>query len=242
MKEEKTKNIKKAVNGKVRALFEERKKKLQQRKAAKRLKISDIKRGEGSQVGHLIKKIKAKEVQLTFIFVVVILLLILISLYFVFSSVRQPVRYDTFETGSLEVTFYNRGKRLGNIVDLTPIRPMAVEVGEKTKAYKIKIVNTSAKEQSFQIKLMKDVAMVQEDDCEDIQLSSGYVYYQINGYEPQALDGAERTPIIYMGTLGGKETRIVNVRLWVGQELPSEYIDFHYHGKLAVKAIKTAND
>lgn len=242
MKEEKTKNVKKAVNGKVRALFEQRKKKSQQRKAVKKLKISDIKRGEGSEVGHLIKRIKAKEVQLTFIFVVVILLFIVISLYFVFSSVREPVRYDTFRTGSLEVTFYNRGKRLGNIVDLTPIRPMTIEEGEKTKSYKIKIVNTSAKEQIFQLKLMKDVAMVQEDDCGDIQLSSNYIYYQIDDYEAQALDDSELTPIIYTETLEGKENRVVEVRLWVSQDLPSEYIGFHYHGKLTVKTVKTAND
>lgn len=237
MKEEK---VKKATNAKVRALIEERKKRAKKRKEAKKLKISDIKHSEGAHVGHLLHRIKAKEAQLTFVCVLIVLSIILVSLYFVFSSVREPIRYNTIKVGEFEVTFDDRGESLGNIVDLTPIRPMSLEEGEKTQSYQVKIVNTSAKAQSFQIKLMKDVAMVREDKCADIQLPMQYIRYQIDAYDPQILDTAERSPVLYSDTLNAGEIKFVEVRLWVDETVPNEYIDFHYHGKLAVKAMKTA--
>ena len=237
MKEEK---IKKATNTKVRLLIEERRKRAKKKKEAKKLKISDIKHGEGTHVGHLLHHIKAKEAQLTFICVFIVLFIILVSLYFVFSSVREPIYYNTIQVGKLEVTFSDRGEHLGNIVDLTPIRPMSLVEGEKTKSYQVKIVNTSAEEQSFQIKLMKDVAMVREDKCSDIQLPMQYIRYQIDAYDSQSLDATKRSPILYNDTVEAGEIRFVEVRLWVDAAVPNEYLDFHFHGKLSVKAMKTA--
>lgn len=240
MKEEKVKNVKKATNGKVRALFEERKKKAKKKKEVKKLKISDIKHGEGAQVNHLLNRIKAREAQLTFICVAIILLVILVSLYFVFSSVREPVRYNTIKVGDFEVTFNDRGKSLGNIVDLTPIKPMSLEEGEKTQSYKIKVVNTSPSPQSFQIKLMSDVAMIQEDQCNDIQLPRQYIRYQIDAYDPQMLGATKQSPILYTDTLDGEEIKFIEVRLWVDETLPEEYMNYHYHNKLVIKTTETA--
>lgn len=237
MKEEK---IKKATNTKVRLLIAERKKRAKKRKEAKKLKISDIKHSEGAHVGHLLHRIKAKESQLTFICVFIVLSIILVSLYFVFSSVREPVRYNTIKVGKFEVTFDDRGENLGNIVDLTSTSPMSLEEGEKTQPYHVKIVNTSAEEQTFQIKLTKDVAMVREDKCSDIQLPMQYIRYQIDAYDPQSLDTTKRSPILYSDTLKAGEIRFLEVRLWVDESFENEYRDFHYHGKLSVKTTMTA--
>ena len=89
MKEKKEKRIKKAVSAKVRSLQAEREKRKKQKLAKKKLKISDIKHGEGAQVSHLLNRIKAREVELTFCCVVIVLAIILISLYFVFSSTEK---------------------------------------------------------------------------------------------------------------------------------------------------------
>lgn len=240
MKEEKVKNVKKATNGKIHALIEERKKKAKKKKEMRRLKISDIKHSEGASVHHLLRRIQAKESQLTFFCVTVFLFIILIGFYFVFSSVREPVRYNTTKVGDFEVTFSDRGKTLGNIVDLTPVQPLSLEEGEKTKAYQIKIVNTSPEEQAFQVKLMKDVAMINEDSCSDLALSNRYIYYQIDAYTPQLLDDTKRSPILYTNTLESGEIQFLEIRLWVDENLPSEYFSYHYHGKLSVKNIETA--
>ncbi len=237
MKKEK---VKKATNGKVRALIEERKKRAIERKKNKKLRVSDIKHGQGAQVNHLLNRIRAREAQLTFICVTIVLLVILIILYFVFSSVRNPVHYSTIKVGDLEVTFNDRGKNLGSIVDLTPVHPMGIEEGQNIQPYKIKIVNTSSTNETFQIKFMKDVAMVQEDHCNDIQLPEEYIRYQINTYDSQMLDANKLSPVIYTETLDGGEVKFIEVRLWVDDILPNEYIDYHYHGKLVVKTIKTA--
>lgn len=241
MKEKKIKKVKQATNVKVRALIEERKKRAKKRQESKRLKISDIKHGEGAQVNHLLSRIKAKESQLTFIFVTILFFVILTSLYFVFSSVREPIRYSTIKIGNFEVTFNDREENLGNIVNLTPLIPMSVGEGEKTESYKLKIVNTSARKQSFQLKLMNDVAMIQEDGCSDIQLPGQYIYYQIDAYSPQLLDGSKRSPIFYTGTLESGEIRFIEVRIWVSENLPKEYMNYHYHGKISVKTIETTN-
>lgn len=239
MKAEKEKIIKKATNSKVRALFEE-KKKQKYKKVEKKLKISNIKRGEGAQVDHLLTRIKARESQLVFIFVTVVLFIILVSLYFVFSSVRESVRYNVMKVGDFEVTFNNREKNLGDIVDLTPIVPMSLEDGKKTESYKLKILNTSSTPKSFQLKLMKDVAMIQEDDCSKIQLPGQYIHYQIDTYTPQLLDANKRSPILYTDTLDGEEVKFIEVRLWVDEFLPKEYLDYHFHSKLVFKTTETA--
>ena len=239
MKAEKEKVIKKATNSKVRALFEEKKKK-KHKKVEKKLKISDIKRGDGAQVDHLLNRIKARESQLVFIFVTVVLFIILVSLYFVFSSVRESVRYNVIKVGDFEVTFNNREKNLGDIVNLTPIIPMSLEEGKKTESYKLRIVNASSTPKSFQIKLMRDVAMIREDNCDKIQLPGQYIHYQIDDYMPQVLDANKRSPILYTDTLAGEEIKFIEVRLWVDEFLPKEYLNYHFHSKLVFKTIETA--
>ena len=107
MKEKKVKNVKKATNGKARALLEERKKRAKKKKEVKKLKISDIKRGEGAEVSHLLARIKAREVELTFCCVAICLVVICVSLYFVFSAVRDPKDYNTMTVGDFSVSFNN---------------------------------------------------------------------------------------------------------------------------------------
>ena len=65
-------------------------KKVKRKKLTKKLKISDIKHGEGAHVGHLLARMKAREVELTVCCVVVSLAIVIVSLYFVFSAVRDP--------------------------------------------------------------------------------------------------------------------------------------------------------
>ena len=45
---------------------EKKERKVHKKRLTKKLKISDIKRSEGAHVGHLLAKVKAKEVELTF--------------------------------------------------------------------------------------------------------------------------------------------------------------------------------
>lgn len=224
MKEEKDKKVKKIS-----------------KKKMNKLKISDIRHGEGAHVGHLLNHIKAKEVELTFLSVTICLIVILTSLYFVFSAVRKPKNYNTIQVGNFDVSYNDIGTNLGNIIDLTPVVPMSDEKGGLTKVYKVKIKNTSSNKQSFQIKLIKDVAMITQDDCSDKQVPNGYIHYQINDGDVQALDSVKRSPIVYESTFRANEEQVIEFRFWVIDTLPSEYQNFHYHAKLSVKSIETTN-
>lgn len=239
MKADKEKRIKKAVSAKVRGLMVEREKRRMKRLARKKLKISDIKHSEGAQVSHLLNRIKAREVELTFCCVVIVLAIILISLYFVFSSVQNPTNYSVVSVGNLEVSFDDRDNNLGDIVDLTPIDPLTDEEGIQSRVYQVRIENTSRDVESFQIQLTRDVAMINQDNCGEEQIPNDYIRYQIDGGVVESVDGTKRSPVIYTDALEAKEKQLIQIRVWVSDTLPSEYLNFHYHGKLIVKKLET---
>lgn len=218
---------------------EEKVKKVRKKRNVKKLKLSDIKHGEGAHVGHLLNHIKAREVELTFLCVMICLVVIIIGLYFTFTAVQKPKKYNTMQVGNFSVTFNEVDENLGNVIDLTPLRPLSDFDGEKTQAYQVKIENTVNKKQTFQIKLMKDVAMIQEDGCNNKQLSHRYLHYKIGNGKVQTMDFSKRSSILYTASLSAYEKRIIKVRIWVVDTLPSEYLDYHYHGKLSVKSIET---
>ena len=240
MKEEKEKNIKKATNGKVRALIEKRKKSAKKKQGTQKLTISDIKHGEGAQVNHLLNRIKAREVELTFCCVTICLAIILTSLYFVFSAVREPKKYNTMTVGNFFVCFNEVGESLGDIVDLTPLQPMSDIDGMKKKAYSIHIENTTNKTQPFQVLLKEDSSMILEDGCEDRQLPYQYLHYQVEDYNVLTLnESSDSASVLFSSYLEPKEKKTYQIRIWVPENLPIEYLDYHYHGRLIVKNKKT---
>ena len=124
-------------------------KKVKRKKLTKKLKISDIKHGEGAHVGHLLARMKAREVELTVCCVVVSLAIVIVSLYFVFSAVRDPKKYNTTMVGNFSVSFNQIGESLGNIVNLTPLTPMSDADGLNTISYGVHIENTSDKREIY---------------------------------------------------------------------------------------------
>lgn len=223
----------------MRIMKEEKVKKVRKKRNVKKLKMSDIKHGEGAHVGHLLNHIKAKEVELTFLCVMICLIVIVTGLYFTFTAIQKPKKYNTMEVGNFSVTFNEVDENLGNVIDLTPLQPMSDFEGEKTKTYQVKIKNTVNKKQTFQIKLMRDVAMVHEDGCNKKQLPYQYLHYKIGDGEVQMVDFSKRSPILYTDSLAAHEKRTIKVRIWVVDTLPKEYLNYHYHGKLSVKSVET---
>lgn len=219
---------------------EEKVKKVNKRKSYKKLKISDIKHREGAHVGHLLHRIKAREVELTFCCVTICLVIILTSLYFVFSAVRTPKKYNTMTVGNFSVSFNEIGETLGDIVDLTPLQPISDAEGVKSVAYSIHIENTTNKNQPFQIILKEDSSMIQEDKCEDKKLPYQYLHYQVEDFDILTLnESIESAPVLFSSYLKPKEKKTYRIRIWVPEDLPSEYLDYHYHGKLIVKNRRT---
>ena len=108
-------------------------KKVKKKKKVKKLKISDIKRSKGAEVSHLLSRIKAREVELTFCCVVICLVVICVSLYFVFSAVRDPKDYNTMTVGDFSVSFNTVGESLGNIINLTPLTPISDAQGQEIR-------------------------------------------------------------------------------------------------------------
>ena len=205
-----------------------------------KLKISDIKRGEGAPVNHLIDRIKAREREYTFYCVVVSLVVILVIAYFIFSSVRTPRDYTAMEVGSFVVSFNTVDENLGNVVDLTPLNPMSDVEGSKSQAYEVEIENTTNERQGVEIRLLDDVALIQEDGCSEMQVPYQYIHYQVGDGEIKLLDATTTSPVIYEGSLSASEKAKLQIRIWVTNSLPNEYMNYHYHGNLLVKNVETA--
>ena len=231
MKEEKRKKVGSSIGKIIR--------KRKHSQEQKRLKISDNKHGEGAHVGHLLNRIKAREVELTFCCVVLFLAIILIVCYFIFSSVQDRKDFNMTKVGELEVVFQDRGETLGNVVNLTPVDPVSDLDAGKLEAYEVEIENTSDQSQDFQIRLLKDVAMVQEDGCSEKQIPYPYIHYQVDDGDIFALDATKRSPIIYTMSLKAHEKIVLPIRIWVADSLPSEYRDYHYHGNLVVRNVES---
>ena len=210
-------------------------KKVKRKKLTKKLKISDIKHGEGAHVGHLLARMKAREVELTVCCVVVSLAIVIVSLYFVFSAVRDPKKYNTTTVGNFSVSFNQIGESLGNIVNLTPLTPMSDADGLNTIFYGVHIENTSDKRENFQIVLQEDYARVQEDQCDEWQLPYQYLHYQIEDSNVLTFtDTSLVSPVLLSSYLEPYEKRTYQIKVWVSDSTPLEYLNYHYHGKLVV--------
>ena len=210
-------------------------KKVKRRKLARKLKISDIKRGEGAHVGHLLSRIKAREVELTVCCVIVALIIIIVSLYFIFSAVCNPKKYNTTTVGNFSVSFNQVGESLGNIVNLTPLEPMSDSDGLNTVSYGVHIENTSSKRQNFQIVLQEDYARVKEDECGEWQLPYQYLHYQVE--DSNVLTFTDTTlvsPVLLSSYLEPHEKKTYQIKIWVSDTVPIEYLNYHYHGNLVV--------
>lgn len=209
------------------------------RKVRKRLKISDIKRGPGADVGHMLARIKAREVQLTFCCVTICLVVILVSAYFIFSAVRQPKQYNTLQVGSFEVTFKDMKESLGDIVNLTDAIPISDIESTEVDPYVVTIENNSSKVKSFRVDLMDDEAMIESDGCLEQLFTDSYLKYQIDGKNIQEIEEFDESFPLFTATLQPKEKRTYRIRIWVREDAFIDARRNHYHGKLVVKQQKT---
>ena len=218
-------------------------KKVKKKKKVKKLKISDIKRSKGAEVSHLLSRIKAREVELTFCCVVICLVVICVSLYFVFSAVRDPKDYNTMTVGDFSVSFNTVGESLGNIINLTPLTPISDAQGQETASYGVHIENSSDQRQAFQIVLESDSSMIAEDGCSDRQLDNQYLHYQIEDSNVLPLvDTTDSSSVLFSSYLEPGEKKTYQIRIWVADTVPVEYLDYHYHGKLVVQSEKAVNN
>lgn len=213
-------------------------KKSKLKKVRKKLKISDIKRGPGADVGHMLSRIKAREKQLTFCCVTICLLAVLVSAYFIFSAVRKHQSYNTLRVGSFEVVFADKKDSLGDVVNFTNPTPLSdIEAGDGD-AYIVTIRNTSSKEKNFQLELVHDEAMIESDGCSNQLFDSSYLKYQINGKNIQEVLSFEDSFPLLITTLKPKEEKTYQVRIWVRDDVFIDERNSHYHDKLVITTKK----
>ena len=137
--------------------------------------------------------------------------------------------------GYFSVSFNQIGESLGNIVNLTPLTPMSDADGLNTVSYGVHIENTSNKRENFQIVLQEDYARIQEDQCGEWQLPYQYLHYQVEDSNVLTFtDTSLVSPVLFSSYLEPYEKRTYQIKIWVSDSTPLEYLNYHYHGNLVV--------
>lgn len=208
-----------------------------------KLQMKDIKKNSSNEVGHVIAKIKTKELELTIIWVIIILVFMSISLYITFSSVQKIKKYNTLQSGTLVTDYSELETGMGDVVTITSTKTYSDKEGLKVEPYEFKITNKSNRAVSFQVLLEDDNEMVEIDECGDSLLDKNKINFSLNNGKIKSLDTIykDNKYILASGKIEAKSTKKYKLNIWATKENSSDKVG-HYHGKIVVQNIKKEHE
>lgn len=200
-----------------------------------RLKIQDIKKNPSTDVGHVIYKIKAKELEYTIVSVIIILIFLSFSLFITFTSVQKVKKDNTLKSGTLITDYSDIDTGMGDIVTITNMTGISDKKGLKEKPYVFKITNNSKKTVNYQILLEDDVEMMDLDECSDLSLEKNNIHFSIDGNQIKSLADIyeDDVYILASGKIKPSEKKEYKLRIWPNDNVLDS--SGHYHGKIVVK-------
>lgn len=203
-----------------------------------KLKIQDIKKNSSTDVGHVISKIKAKELEYTIILVIIILIFLSFSLYITFTSVQKVKKDNTLINGTLITDYSDIDTGMGDIVTISNMTGISDKKGLKEEPYVFKITNNSKKTVNYQIILEDDIEMMDLDECSDFSLSKDNIHFSINGSKIKSLADIyeDDAYILASGKIKASENKEYKLRIWPNDDVLDS--NGHYHGKIIVKKMK----
>lgn len=204
------------------------------RKIKRKLNIRDINKNSSSEVGHVIIKIKTRELEFTILVVIIFLILISSFSYLIFSSVQKREKHNTLKSGTLMIDYSDIETGMGDVVTL---------VGEEVKknsseVYEFEITNSSNNDVKYQIILQDDLEMVEIDQCYNSLVEKDDIKFILNEGETKSLSSVYKKNkyILDAAEVQAKEKKEYKLRIWIYNN--EDNINKHYHGKIVVKQIK----
>ncbi len=184
-------------------------------------------------------KEKNKRKRNVIILVIVLFMFIAVGLSFAWFRFMKVSNYtNSLTTGAIEVRLDEYD---GKYINLINTYPMTDATGSATKAYEFTLVNNSSMSLNYDVRLIKDSTVIEEDDCEDKQLDDSVIRYKLermNNLIVVDTLGEKRDWILDTYHIGAYEQNHYKLRLWIAEGAGNEYQNKHFHGKIEVNVVE----
>ena len=177
-----------------------------------------------------LKKISKKTYLIMLSVILVLVTMIGTSFGFFMKVDEKDVNY---QTGILSIELVTSGDDLGQTINLYNTVPMTDEEGKALSPYKFKVTNTGTLNYKFDLKLVLDQTVMNEDGCTNNTLDYSNVKIMVNNNEPVLLSSLNDSIILANTTLAPKKSITLEVRMWLDENTTNQAIGKHFHAKLA---------
>lgn len=147
--------------------------------------------------------------------------------------------YNYFGTSNLELSYVDRGMGNGDVLSLVSDISKSGEIDKDERGYRFSVTNISKNDYKYRLRIVEDVAMIQEDDCFSKQLYSDYIWFQFDNFLPKRLKDIEDTGYVFYDStveiLPGN-SEIHELRIWLEKDVPQN-VKGHYHGKIVLEEL-----
>ncbi len=161
------------------------------------------------------------------------------SSYALNNFTSKSAEYNYFGTSNLELSYVDRGNGNGDVLSLVGASPKKDQEALLQEGYRFSVTNISNGSYRYRVRLVEDVAMIEEDGCIDKQLYASYVRFQFDNFPPRSLKEIEDTGyVLYDSTekiLPGN-SEIHELRIWLSEDIPKG-VSSHYHGKIVLEEL-----
>jgi len=168
------------------------------------------------------------------IIISIILLIAVVSTYHIYYKFQNDRDVD-FNSESLSVVFHDTS---GDKIKITKVTPVTDSVGLSSTNYSLDIRNNLTVGVPYQIKIVPDTDMVEEDGCEEILIPEEDIRISVRVgrkdneiYHLSELEDG----ILLSSEVKALEKDSISIRVWIDKDstLPAG-AKMHYHGKIQV--------
>ena len=168
------------------------------------------------------------------IIVSIILLIAIVSTYHIYYKFQNDRDVD-FNSESLNVVFHDTA---GDKISITKITPVTDSVGLSSNTYSLDVHNNLTVGVPYQIKIIPDLDMVDEDDCSDITIPEEDIRISVKvGKKDNEIYSLNelKDGILLTETVDALKTDSISIRVWINKD--STLLvgsKMHYHGIIQV--------
>lgn len=152
---------------------------------------------------------------------------------------KHTEEYNFFNTENLEFSYVDHGFGNGDILSLVKESPKSDSLALQEDGYRFSVTNISNTTHRYRIRLVEDIAVIDEDSCSSKLLYPNYIKYQFDSNAPQTLVSIENNGYVLYESeesiLPGN-SEIHELRIWLDENTPKDLED-HYHGRIVLEEI-----
>ena len=203
------------------------------RKIVEEENFSEQKKHEKEKIN--LTKTLSRQIEFTLFTVFLVCILALTGSYAIFTTNKKADNYNSIKVGTLKVDF---SEKSSNNLDLNGAYPISDSEGIAQDPYIFKITNTGSLTASYKVRIIDDLEIIQEDNCQNNLLSHSAVRISVNGSEAFTLGEKQATDyVVDPGVIAPNETKEYRIRIWIKDSSGNEVLGKHYHGKIVVDSV-----